>query len=112
MNPAKCRVFTLWVTDMFRKRLSIYDHFYINEIQQAIDQTVHSERDRMIMRYKLVDGLTYEEIAEIPLPHKKYPEGITLTSRQIQNIVYKYERPVYGYLAELKKQSNKDNKPA
>ena len=97
---------------MRRKRLSIYDHFYKDEIELAIDQTLHSERDRTIMRCKLVDGLTYEEIAEIPLPHKKYPEGITLTSRQIQNIVYKYERTVYGYLADLKKQSNKDNNPA
>lgn len=88
---------------MFRKRLSIYDHFYISEIQQAIDQTIHSERDRQIMRYKLIDGLTYEEIAEIPLPHRKYPEGITLSSRQIQNIVYKHERTVYSYLADLKR---------
>ena len=96
---------------MRRKRLSIYDHFYKDEIEQAIDQAVHSERDRMIMRYKLVDGLTYEEIADIEFEHKKYGK-IKLSSRQIQNIVYKYERPVYGYLAELKKQSNKDNKPA
>ena len=91
---------------MRRKRLSIYDHFYKDEIERAIDQTVHSERDREIMRYKLVDGLTYEEIADIPLPHRKY-KTIKLSSRQIQNIVYKHERAVYGYLADLKKQSNR-----
>ena len=88
---------------MRRNRLSIYDHFYINEIQQAIDQTIHKERDREILRYKLIDGLTFDEIAEIPLPHRKYPEGITLSCRQIQNIVYKYEKTVYGYLADLRK---------
>lgn len=98
--------FYFMVTDMFRKRLSIYDHFYNYEIEEAINQTVHKERDRMIMRYKLVDGLTYEEIAEIPLPHKKYPDGITITSRQIQNIVYKLERPVFSYLSEIKKRNN------
>lgn len=94
--------FPIVVKCMFRKRLSIYDHFYVNEINKAIDETIHKERDRIILKCKLVDGLTYEEISEIPLPDKRHPDGITLTSRQIQNIVYKCERNVYGYLSKMR----------
>ena len=89
---------------MFRKRLSIYDRFYLDEIRDAINQTVNKERDRIILHYKLVDGLTFEEIETIPLPDKRHPEGIYLSARQLQNIVYKYEDRVYGYLAKMNQQ--------
>ena len=34
------------------------------EIQRRIDEQIHSDRDRRIMRMRLVDGLTAERIAE------------------------------------------------
>lgn len=34
------------------------------EIAELISEHIHSERDRQIMRMKLIDGLTYEKIAE------------------------------------------------
>ena len=36
-----------------------------SEIENRISEHIHSERDRRIMRMKLIDGLTYEKIAEI-----------------------------------------------
>lgn len=48
-----------------------------SEIAEKISELIHSERDRNIMRMKLIDGLTYEKIAEI----------VDMTPRQIQNIV-------------------------
>jgi DNA-directed RNA polymerase specialized sigma24 family protein len=48
-----------------------------SELNQRITERIHSKRDRKIMRLKLIDGLTYEKIAEI----------IGMTPRQIQNIV-------------------------
>lgn len=36
-----------------------------SELAEIIGENIHSERDRQIMRMKLIDGLTYEKIAEI-----------------------------------------------
>ena len=36
-----------------------------SELAELISEHIHSERDRQIMRMKLIDGLTYEKIAEI-----------------------------------------------
>lgn len=35
-----------------------------SELAELISEHIHSERDRQIMRMKLIDGLTYEKIAE------------------------------------------------
>ena len=35
-----------------------------SELAELIGEHIHSERDRQIMRMKLIDGLTYEKIAE------------------------------------------------
>ena len=35
-----------------------------SEIEHRISERIHSERDRRIMRMRLVDGYTYEAIAE------------------------------------------------
>ena len=36
-----------------------------SEIAERISEHVHSERNRQIMRMKLIDGYTYEQIAEV-----------------------------------------------
>lgn len=35
-----------------------------SELAERIGERIHSERDRQIMRMKLIDGYTYEKIAE------------------------------------------------
>ena len=48
-----------------------------SEIADRISENIHSERNRQIMRMKLIDGLTYERIAET----------VEMSPRQIKNIV-------------------------
>lgn len=36
-----------------------------SEIAERISEHIHSERNRRIMHMKLIDGLTYERIAEV-----------------------------------------------
>lgn len=36
-----------------------------SQLADLISENIHSERNRQIMRMKLIDGLTYEKIAEI-----------------------------------------------
>ena len=36
-----------------------------SEIAEIISEHIHSERDRHILKMKLIDGYTYEKIAEI-----------------------------------------------
>lgn len=50
-----------------------------NEINEIIEQYVHNAKHRAILRYRLIDGYTYEYIAEI----------MRMSDRQIKNIVYK-----------------------
>ena len=36
-----------------------------SQIAEIIGEHIHSERDRQILKLKLIDGYTYEKIAEI-----------------------------------------------
>ena len=36
-----------------------------SELADLISEHIHSERDRQILKLKLIDGYTYEKIAEI-----------------------------------------------
>ena len=57
------------------------DRFDISnsEIDYLIDQWIRNERDRAILKDRLINGMTFERIAE------KHDMSV----RQIQNIVYK-----------------------
>ena len=54
------------------------------EIEFAIDEWIigrNAERDRIVLRRRLIDGITYERLAE----------EFGMSVRQIKNIVYKNE---------------------
>lgn len=85
---------------MKHTRLSIYDNFTNEKIDDTINKWVHDERKRLVLHYKLVDGLTYDEIAAIPLPHKRHPEGIKLSIKRIQDIVFEARNTVYPHLKD------------
>ena len=36
-----------------------------SQLAELISEHIHSERNRQIMRLRLIDGMTYEKIAEI-----------------------------------------------
>lgn len=61
-----------------------------SEISAVIDEYVRGERDRLIMKLRLIDCLTYEKIAE----------AVDMSVRQIKNIVYKHEMTVYRHLQQ------------
>ena len=62
---------------------------YTNQhIAFVIDEHIHSERDRAIMKRRLIDGLTFESLAE----------QFDLSSRQVNRIVYKNLAIVIKYI--------------
>ena len=56
-----------------------------SELSERINEQIHSERDRRIMRLKLIDGLTYERIAEL----------VEMSPRQIKTIVGRFARNLH-----------------
>ena len=54
-----------------------------SQLAELIGEHIHSERNRQIMRMKLIDGLTYEKIAEIVQMSPRYIRSLVrqLTDR-------------------------------
>lgn len=59
-----------------------------SQISSAIDEWIHSERDRAILKRRLMDGLTYERLAE----------EFDLSVRQIKKIVYRSSDVLFCHL--------------
>ena len=73
---------------MKKIRLDIYDDFSNSQIDAAINEWIKSERDRHILHLKIIDGLTYERIAEI----------MDMSPKGIQKIVWKAEDKLFKHL--------------
>lgn len=58
------------------------------EITILINEYIHSERDRKILKRRFIDGICYEPLAE----------EFDLSPKQIKNIVYKAENKLLKYL--------------
>lgn len=61
------------------------------EISDLIDEWIvgkNSERNRKILKRRLIDGITYEPLAE----------EFDLSVRQIKNIVYKSEQQLFLHI--------------
>lgn len=59
-----------------------------SELEKAIDEWIHSERDRKILKRRLIDGICYEPLAE----------EIGMSVRQIKAIVYKAEAKLFRHI--------------
>ena len=57
-----------------------------SEIEKLIDDWIFRERDRRILKRRLLDGICYEPLAE----------EFDLSVRQIKNIVYKGENIIFS----------------
>ena len=66
----------------------ILDDLSTIQISHIIDMYVHSDRDRAIMKRRLIDGITYERLAE----------EFALSDRQIKNIVYKNKNKLIKHI--------------
>lgn len=54
-------------------------------IDRLINEWIHNERDRAILKRRLIDGVCYEPLAE----------EFDLSVRQVKNIVYKGENIIF-----------------
>jgi len=59
-----------------------------SQILKAIGEYLHSDRDRSILARRLIDGITYERLAE----------EFGMSVRQIKNIVYRNEEILFRKL--------------
>lgn len=70
------------------------------EIENGIDEWIigrNAERNRLILRYKLIDGLSYTEIAN-KLNAEGNPESYKIDVRQIQRVIRKSETILFRHL--------------
>lgn len=59
-----------------------------SQICALIDEHIHSERDRQILKRRLIDGICYEPLAE----------EFDMSDRQIKRIIYKLQDKLFKYL--------------
>lgn len=59
-----------------------------SQLANLIDEWVRSERDRRILKRRLIDGICYEPLAE----------EFDMSVRQMQNIVYKAQKELFKHL--------------
>ena len=64
-----------------------------SKIEHYIDEWIYSERDRAILKRRLLDGICYE-----PLAYE-----FDLSVRQVKNIVYKQEKRLFSKIEEGEK---------
>ena len=61
-----------------------------SQIKALIQEHLHSQRDRGILFDRLVNGLTFERLAEI----------FEMSERQVKTIVYKSEAVLFRHLKD------------
>lgn len=59
-----------------------------SQIREIIAEWIHNSRDRIILADRLIDGMTFEQIAA------KHD----MSERQIKNIVYKLQEQLFKHL--------------
>ena len=59
-----------------------------DEITHAIDQWIHNEKHRAILKRRLLDGICFEPLAE----------EFDMSPRQIKRIVYKSQETLFRHI--------------
>ena len=59
-----------------------------SQIRRIIAEYIHSERDRRILERRLIDGVTFERLAE----------EFDMSARQMKNIVYRLQAKLFEQL--------------
>lgn len=67
-----------------------FNNLSVSQLRSLIDEWIFSERDRNILKRRLLDGITYERIAE----------EFNLSVRQTKNIVYRSEVKIFAHKIE------------
>lgn len=71
-----------------RGRTVDLDNISNSEIEHLIDEWIHSERDRKILKRRLIDGICYEPLAD----------EMDMSVRRIKDIVSKAEDRLFKHL--------------
>ena len=66
----------------------VLNEYSNSEISKVIDEYIHSERNRNILKRRYIDGICLEPLAE----------EFDLSVCQIKNIIYKNESIIFKYL--------------
>lgn len=61
-----------------------------SEIETLIGEWIKNERNRRVLRRRLIDGICFEPLAE----------EFDLSVRQVKNIVYKGEEIIFAHVQE------------
>ena len=61
-----------------------------SQVREIIGEYIHSERDRKIMERRLVDGITFERLAE----------EFDLSVRCVKTIVYRCQVEIFRHIPE------------
>ena len=64
------------------------DNISNSDIERLIDEWIHSERDRKILKRRLIDGICYEPLAD----------EFQMSVRHMKTIVYKAEQQLFKHL--------------
>lgn len=59
-----------------------------SQIREIIDEYIHSERDRAILKRRLIDGICFEPLAE----------EFDMSVRQMKNIVYAAQDRLFKHI--------------
>ncbi len=59
-----------------------------SEISTLIDEYIHVDRDRRILKARLIDGLTFDELSPV----------FNMSERQLKRIVYKSQDTIFKLL--------------
>ena len=59
-----------------------------SQIRSLIDEYIHSERDRNILKRRLIDGICFEPLAE----------EFDISVRQCKNIIYKEQKKLFRHV--------------
>ena len=59
-----------------------------SQIRELIAEWIHSERDRRLLERRLIDGVTFERLAE----------EFDMSDRQVRRIVYKLQEQLFKHL--------------
>lgn len=65
-----------------------YDNISRSEWEYLIDQWVFKERDRAILKRRLLDGIKFEDLAD----------EFGLSVRQVKNVVYRSETRLFTHM--------------
>lgn len=84
---------------MSRYRLELYDDYSTAELESAIDAWIHNAQHRQILKYKLIDGYSYLQTADLMTQELGYYVSIDTVKRA----VYKAEGQLFKHLRIIRR---------